>query len=161
MLRGLKQNLVLTRGPHRVWARPASVWVSSVELWISSGLLKGQGLWVQQTWVWHKPSWRRLPLTPQYSCQNLHRTEETDSWRVQTKPCTHQDPGERSSDPISDWPRLPCKCPGVSGRGVSWWWPAAGSGSLIFFFIGDSSMTLLYGCFVILFFFFCFLFLKF
>ena len=24
----------------------------------------GQGLWVQQTWVWHKPSWRRSPLTP-------------------------------------------------------------------------------------------------
>ena len=23
----------------------------------------GQGLWVQQTWVWHKPSWRRSPLT--------------------------------------------------------------------------------------------------
>ena len=22
----------------------------------------GQGLWVQQTWVWHKPSWRRSPL---------------------------------------------------------------------------------------------------
>ena len=38
------------------------VWVSPVEVWVSSGLL--QGLWVQQTWVWHKPSWRRLPLTP-------------------------------------------------------------------------------------------------
>ena len=24
---------------------------------------------------------------------------ETDSWRAQTKPCTHQDPGERRSDP--------------------------------------------------------------
>ena len=23
-----------------------------------------QGLWVQQIWVWHKPSWRRSPLTP-------------------------------------------------------------------------------------------------
>ena len=23
----------------------------------------GQGLWVPQTWVWHKPSWRRSPLT--------------------------------------------------------------------------------------------------
>ena len=30
---------------------------------VSSGLPKGQGLWVQQTWVWHKPSWRRSPLT--------------------------------------------------------------------------------------------------
>ena len=31
---------------------------------VSSDLLQGQGLWVQQTWVWHKPSWRRSPLTP-------------------------------------------------------------------------------------------------
>ena len=25
---------------------------------------QGQGLLVQQTWVWHKPSWGRLPFTP-------------------------------------------------------------------------------------------------
>ena len=25
-------------------------------------MLQGQGLWLQQTWVWHKPSSRRLPL---------------------------------------------------------------------------------------------------
>ena len=30
---------------------------------VSSGLPQGQGLWVQRTWVWHKPSWRRSPLT--------------------------------------------------------------------------------------------------
>ena len=36
--------------------------------------------------------------TPQ-NHQNLHRTGETDSWRAQTKPCAHQDPGGRSSDP--------------------------------------------------------------
>ena len=53
---------------------------------------------MQQTWVWHKPTWRRLPLTPSQNYQNLHRTGETDSWRTQTKPCAHQDPGERSSD---------------------------------------------------------------
>ena len=44
--------------------------------------------------------------------------EETDSWRTQTKPCVHQDPGERSVSPTRDWPRLACVCPGVSGRGV-------------------------------------------
>ena len=44
--------------------RENCVWVSPVEVRVSSGLLQGQGLWVQQTWVWHKPSWRRLPLTP-------------------------------------------------------------------------------------------------
>ena len=29
------------------------------------------GMWV---WVWHKLSWRRCPLTPPQSCQNLDRT---------------------------------------------------------------------------------------
>ena len=43
---------------------PLSVWVSPEVVRVSSGLPKGQGLWVQQTWVWHKPSGRRLPLTP-------------------------------------------------------------------------------------------------
>ena len=74
------------------------VWVSPVEVWVSSGLPQGHGLWVQQTWVWHKPSWRRSPLTPPQSCQNL-QDWEINSWRAQTKPCAHQDPGERSSDP--------------------------------------------------------------
>ena len=56
--------------------------------------------------------------------------EETDSWRAQTKSCVHQDPGEKSSEPTRDWPRLARECPGVSSRGVSRWWPAAGSGAL-------------------------------
>ena len=38
--------------------------LSPEEVWVSSGLPQGQGLWVQQTWVWPKPSWRRSPLTP-------------------------------------------------------------------------------------------------
>ena len=48
--------------------------VSPVEVQFSSGQRRREGLWVQQTWVWHKPSWRRSPLTPPQSCQNLHRT---------------------------------------------------------------------------------------
>ena len=43
--------------------RQSCVWVSPVQGRVSSGLPQGQGLQVQQTWVWHKPSWRRLPLT--------------------------------------------------------------------------------------------------
>ena len=31
--------------------------LSAEEVRVSSGLPQGQGLWVQQTWVWHKPSW--------------------------------------------------------------------------------------------------------
>ena len=102
------------------------VWVSPVEVQVSSGL--PQGLWVQHTWVWHKPSWRRPPLTPPQSHQNSHRTGETDSWRAQTKPCVHQDLGERSSDPTRDQPRLAYGCPGVSSGGVGRRWPAAGLG---------------------------------
>ena len=52
------------------------------------------------------------------------------SWRTQTEPCVHQDPGERSSDSTRDTPRLACKCPGVSSRGVGQQWPATGSGAL-------------------------------
>ena len=43
---------------------PLSVWGSPVEVCVSNCLPQGQELWVQQTWVWHKPPWRRLPLTP-------------------------------------------------------------------------------------------------
>ena len=47
-----------------------------------------------------------------------------------TEPCVHQDPGERSSDPAGDWPRLARECPGGSSWGVGQWWPAAGLGAL-------------------------------
>ena len=62
--------------------------------------------------------------------QNLHKTEETDSWKAEAKPCAHQDPGERSNDPTRDWPGCACECPGVSGRDVGGQWPVAGSGAL-------------------------------
>ena len=39
IVRGLKQPDV-----------PLSIGVSPAEAWISSGLLRGQGLWLQQTW---------------------------------------------------------------------------------------------------------------
>ena len=50
--------------------------------------------------------------------QNFHRTEETDSWRSETKPCVYQDPGERISVPTRDWASLAFECPGVSSGGV-------------------------------------------
>ena len=61
---------------------------------IESVMPQGQGLWVRQTWVclvlqtWvlHKTSWWRLPLTPPKNCQNVHRTGEIDSWRARTEP---------------------------------------------------------------------------
>ena len=108
--------------------RQNGVWVSPLEVHIISGLLQGQGLWMQQTWVWHKSSWRRSPLTH-------HRAARTytglgkHSWRAQT--CANQDTGERSSDLTRDRPRLARECPGVSSGGdVCWQWPAAGLGAL-------------------------------
>ena len=63
--------------------------MSLAEVWVSSGLPQDQGLWVQWTWVWHKPSWRRLPLTPPQSNQNLHRTaKQTLGGHKQTFVCT-------------------------------------------------------------------------
>jgi len=38
----------------------------------------------------------------------------------------HQDPGERSSYPTGDWPRLACNCPRVSGGDVGRRWLALG-----------------------------------
>ena len=60
---------------------------------------------------------------------NFHRTRETDSWRVQTKSCVHQDQGERSSDPTRDWVRLAWECLGVSGRVLGWQWLPWGWGT--------------------------------
>ena len=65
MLGGLKQNLVHTGDPTETEPDLSlSARVSLVEVRVSSGLPQGQGLWVQQSWVWHKPSWRRSPLIP-------------------------------------------------------------------------------------------------
>ena len=107
--------------------RQDCVWVSPAEVQVSSGLLWGQGLWVQQAWVWHKSPWR-LPLTH-------HRATRTYTGLGKQTLGGHkqnlvpQDPGERSSDPTRDWPRLARESPGVSDRGVGQWWPAAGLGA--------------------------------
>ena len=55
---------------------------------------------------------------------------EIDSWRAQTEHCVHQDPGQRSSDPTRDRPRLAQERPGISSGGVGQWWPTAGLGAL-------------------------------
>ena len=76
---------------------PLNVWVSPVEVWVSSGLPQGQGLWVQETWVWHKPSWRRSPLTP---------PELTQDWRNRLLEGTNKTllcaPGSRRKE---QWPQ--------------------------------------------------------
>ena len=65
--------------------------MSSAEVWVSSGLPQGQGLWVQQTWVWHSP----LGGGCHYVHHRATRTYTglgTDFWRAQidltqTCPC--------------------------------------------------------------------------
>ena len=37
-----------------------------------------------------------------------------------TRPCTHQEPGEKRCVLTRDWIRLAYECPGASGRGVGW-----------------------------------------
>ena len=81
------------------WARPAFVCLS-----VSCGGGIGRqwpamwtGLWLQQTWE----GWCMSPSTELQSRQPRN-------WKPQTKPCAHQDPGERSIDsPQETEPNLP------------------------------------------------------
>ena len=85
--------------------------MSPEEIRVSSGLPHGQGLWVQQTWVWHKPSWRWSPLTSPQSHQNLPRIGK-QALGGHKQNLVHQYPGERSRDPTRECPRLARECPG-------------------------------------------------
>ena len=71
-----------------------------------------------------------VAINPTIELSELTQDWEIDSWRAQTEPCVHQDPGERSSDPTGHCPGLARECPGVSGRGMGQQWPAAGLGAL-------------------------------
>ena len=59
-----------------------------------------------------------LAFNPTIELPELTQDWEIDSWRAQTQPCVNQNPGERSSDPTRDWPRLAPECLGVSCGGV-------------------------------------------
>ena len=101
-----------------------------MEARVSSGLLQGQGLWVQQMWVWHKPSWRRSPLTH-------HRTARTSTGLgKQTldrhkRNLLHTRTQEKGAvTPQETDPDLPGSVQ-VSGGGVGRRAPAAGWGHLL------------------------------
>ena len=60
--------------------------------------------------------------------QNFHRTGGSrDFWKAQTKPCVHQDPGERSSDSPGNGARPACGCLKFSCRGLDRQCPAVGT----------------------------------
>ena len=109
--------------------RENCVWVSPVEVWVSSGLPQGQGLWVQQTWVWHKPSWRRSQLTQHRAVRTYTGLGNRPLEGINRNLCA-PGPKRKEHDPTRDRPRLGCECPGVSNGGVGWWWPAAELGAL-------------------------------
>ena len=48
-----------------------------------------------------------VTINPAIELPELLQDWETDSWRAQTEPCVHQDPGEKSSDPTRTDPDLP------------------------------------------------------
>ena len=82
--------------------------MSPTEVRVSSGLLQGAGALGTADLGMAQALLEEVAINPTIrSRQNLHRTGETDTWRAQTKPCVHQDPGERSSDPQEPDPDLP------------------------------------------------------
>ena len=68
---------------------PLSVRVSPVEVRVSNGLPQGQGLWVQQTSVLHKPSWRRSSLTPSTEPPELTQDWGNRLLKGTNKTCVH------------------------------------------------------------------------
>ena len=70
-----------------------------------------------------------IAINPTIEIPERTQDWEIDSWRAQQN-LVHQDPGEKSRDPIGDCPGLACGCLGVSSGGVGQQWPAAGSGTL-------------------------------
>ena len=115
MLRGLKQTLCAPRPKDAIETETNCVWVSPGEVWVSSGLLQGQGLWVQQTWVWRECSWRRPPLPH-------HRPPElTRDWGNRLLEGTNRnlyEPGHRRKEQWSH-KRMTQTCPWVS-RSLLW-----------------------------------------
>ena len=70
------------------------------------GTAAGQGLGVQQTWVWHRPPWRKMPLTP-IELPELTQDWGTDSVGAQARPCERQDPGKGAVATEGTEPHLP------------------------------------------------------
>ena len=145
MVGGAKSHLesksLPARGTQRAQTKPCAhqetpqrrsqncLWVSPVKLWVSSGLPQGQGLWVQQTWVCHKPSWRRLPFTPPQSTRTYTRLgKQTLGGHKQN--LWAPGPKRKEQWPYKRLTQTWVWVSRVSGRGVCQWWHAAGSGAL-------------------------------
>ena len=85
----------------------------------SKGTENPQGIWL----------WRSVG----FGYRTYTGLRKKDSQRAQTKARVHQDPGSRNSDPIRDWARIVCECPGVFVGGMGQQWPATGSGHWLYY----------------------------
>ena len=105
MLRGLKQTLC-TPGPRDLTETETELCLSvscrgSGQQWTA----RGQGLWVQQAWVWHKSLWR-LPLTHHRATRTYTGLgKQTLGGHKQN--CAYWDPGKRAVTPQETDPDLP------------------------------------------------------
>ena len=105
-LRGLKQTLC-TLGPRDPTETETELCLSisyrgTSQQWTATGT----GALGAADWVWHKPSWRRSPLTPPQICQNLPRTRK-QILGGHKQNLVHQDPGKGSVTPQETDPDLP------------------------------------------------------
>ena len=76
---------------------------------------------MQQTWVWHECSWRRSPLTPPQSHQNLHRTGKRTLGGTDRSLFTRT--REKTSDPTRHHQEASISLLSFSIRGQTCWKP--------------------------------------
>ena len=67
----------------------------------------------QGIWLWR-------PVEFDYRTSTGLGKQTLGGHKQNTKPCTHQDLGERSSDHTRNWPRCASECSGVSGGSMGW-----------------------------------------
>ena len=67
-------------------------------------------------WLWFSFCLPSEDSAPPVLCKSWQLYGAEHSWRAKTKSCANQEPGERSSDPTRDWPRLACEHPGTSAE---------------------------------------------
>ena len=98
MLRGLKQTLCAP-GPRDPTETETELCLSvscggTGQQWTAAGAgaLGAADLGVAEALL------EEVTINPTIEPPELTQDWETDSWRAQTEPCAHQDPGERSSD---------------------------------------------------------------
>ena len=89
-----------TQGPYRDWDRT----VFEHLLWRYGSAVdyhRDRGSGCRRPGLWHKPSWRRSPLTHHRAARTYTGLGKL-TLGVHKQNLVHQDPGERSSDPTRD-----------------------------------------------------------